>query len=274
MKNSPIGFLDSGVGGLTVAKEVMKRLPNEEIYYIGDSGRNPYGPRPSEQVFAYTVQLANFLMEKGIKLLVIACNTATVVALKYLQNELPIPVLGVIEPGSKAAAANSKNKHIGVIGTQGTIQSKEYEKQILDEISDATIQSVACPKFVSIVEKDQYQDDLAKQVVADELGVFDDFEMDTLVLGCTHYPLLQNIIQQYFDTDLTLIDPGVETAKYVEGHLIKNDLLNNSGNDNQLHVFYTTGPAQKFQTIAVNWLKDSNFIVKHIPIEEIEKYGR
>lgn len=271
MKNQPIGFLDSGVGGLTVVKEVMKRLPNEQIYYIGDSARNPYGPRPLEEVKEFTLQLAEFLVERGIKLLVIACNTATVAALEVLENELPVPVIGVIESGSKAAVEVSRNKNIGVIGTEGTIRSHEYEHQISNLLKDAKIQSVACPRFVSIVEKHQYQDDLAKQVVSEELSPFEGSKIDTLVLGCTHYPLLQTIIQNHFGKDLTLVDPGVETAKRVDEYLEKNQLLKDYSATPITHEFFTTGPADKFEKIAANWLEHSDFTVKSIPIEELTK---
>lgn len=274
MKNQPIGFLDSGVGGLTVVKEVMKLLPNEVIYYIGDSARNPYGPRPLSEVLDFTIQLANFLVSKGIKALVIACNTATVAALEVLQEQLEIPVIGVIESGTKAAVTSSKNQKIGVIGTQGTIQSNEYEKQILKLSQRADVQSVACPQFVSIVEKHQYEDELAKNVVSKELEPFLGSEMDTLVLGCTHYPLLQSIIQDFFGEDLTLIDPGVETAIQVQAILNQFEMQNDKIDNAKNHVFYTTGPANKFEKIAKDWLKSTDFKVEHIPVKEIQKHGK
>lgn len=271
MNKQPIGFLDSGVGGLTVVKEVMKLLPNEEIYYIGDSARNPYGPRPLSEVLEFTLQLANFLIHKGIKLLVIACNTATVAALEVLQERLDVPVIGVIESGTRAAITSSQNKNIGVIGTQGTIQSNEYEKQIMKLLADAKVQSVACPQFVSIVEKHQYEDELAKSVVSEELKPFIGSNMDTLVLGCTHYPLLQSVIQDYFGEKLTLIDPGVETAIQVQSVLNKKHMLNETTKDSNNHIFYTTGPADKFEKIAKHWLKQSEICVKNIAVEELEK---
>lgn len=274
MKNRPIGFLDSGVGGLTVVKEVMKLMPEEEIVYIGDSARNPYGPRPKEEVLTFTIQLANFLVAKGIKLLVIACNTATVAALEYLQKELPIPVIGVIEAGSKAASERSQNKHIGIIGTQGTVNSREYERKILSYVADATLQSVACPRFVSIVEKDRYEDARAQQIVAEELKPFEGSNMDTLVLGCTHYPLLQKIIQSHFGNNLTLIDPGVETAKSVKVFLSEKELLQTNQHRSPTHHFYTTGLADQFKNIASNWLESTEFKVTQIPIEEIESYDK
>jgi glutamate racemase len=270
MKNQPIGFLDSGVGGLTVVKEVMKQLPHEMIYYIGDSARNPYGPRPLEEVKEFTHQLANFLLEKGIKLLVVACNTATVAALESLQKELPIPVIGVIESGSKAAKEHTKNHKIGVIGTFGTVQSKEYEKQILNEGQQTEVFSVACPRFVSIVEKNQFESTRAKNTVHEELAPFKETTIDTLVLGCTHYPLLQPIIQDFFGQYVHLIDPGVETAKTVKKYLTESDLLNQEVDIIPTHKLYTTGSATKFEKIASNWLDKSNFTIEHISIEELK----
>ena len=272
MKNQPIGFLDSGVGGLTVVKEVLKQLPNEQIVYIGDSARNPYGPRPMEEVEKFTHQLAHFLVEQEIKLLVVACNTATVAALKSLQEDLPVPVIGVIAPGTYAAVLETSNNEIGVIGTIGTIESREYEKQILNKKVDAKVTSVATQEFVAIVEKNQFESSYAKDVVENELNPFIDTEIDTLVLGCTHYPLLQPIIQDYFGKNVTLIDPGVETAKVVETYLSEENLLKQSSDIRPKHLLYTTGSAEKFEEIAANWLDDKNFNVMNVSIEELEKY--
>lgn len=268
MRNQPIGFMDSGVGGLTVVREVMKQLPNERVYYIGDSARNPYGPRPMEEVHKFAHQLAQFLLEKDIKMLVIACNTATVAALESLQKELPIPVIGVIESGTIAATKSTKNKNIGVIGTVGTIQSNEYEKQITTVLDEVTVHSVACPRFVAIAEKNEFESCYAKEVVREELSLFKDIDIDTLVLGCTHYPLLQPIIQDYFGHQVTLVDPGVETAKKVKKYLTDNDLLNDSLLEAQEDIFFTTGPVEQFQEIGSNWLGINDINVEHVDIEE------
>lgn len=271
MKNQPIGFLDSGVGGLTVVKEVLKQLPNEDVVYIGDSARNPYGPRPMEEVQTFTHQLAHFLLEHKIKLLVVACNTATVAALKSLKETLPVPVIGVIVPGTHAAVLETTNAEIGVIGTVGTIASNAYEKQILKLKENAHVKSLATQDFVAIVEKNQFESHYAKSVVEKELAPFQNTTIDTLVLGCTHYPLLQPIIQDYFGKEVTLIDPGVETAKVVKTYLSEKDLLNESSTEAKNHLFYTTGSAETFEAIALNWLEDISFNVKHVPIEELEK---
>ena len=268
MKNQPIGFMDSGVGGLTVVKEVMKQLPNEQIYYIGDSARNPYGPRSMEEVNKFAHQLAQFLLKKDIKMLVIACNTATVAALETLQKELPIPVIGVIESGTNAATKRTKNKNIGVIGTAGTIHSKEYERQIMNQLDEVIVHSVACPRFVAIAEKNDFESTYAKKVVKEELSFFKDTEIDTLVLGCTHYPLLQPIIQDFFGRQVTLVDPGVETAKKVKKYLTNADLLNDSTSEDKEHVFFTTGPIEQFQEIGSKWLGIGDINVKHVEIEE------
>lgn len=270
MKNQPIGFLDSGVGGLTVVKEVMKQLPNEQIYYIGDSARNPYGPRPLEEVRLFTHQLANFLVNQGIKLLVVACNTATVAALDTLQKELPIPVIGVIESGSKTATEKTKNQKIGVIGTVGTIHSKEYENQIKTKMNkEVEVFSVACPQFVSIVEKNQFESTLARDIVNKELHPFKDTGIDTLVLGCTHYPLLQPIIQDFFGHHVTLVDPGVETTKKIERYLKKHQLFSDEKSEQDIDKLFTTGPVEKFEQIASHWLDNRDFEVKHISVEEL-----
>lgn len=269
MKDQPIGFMDSGVGGLTVVKEVMKKLPNEQIYYIGDSARNPYGPRPMEEVHKFAHQLAQFLLKKDIKLLVIACNTATVAALESLQKELPIPVIGVIESGTKAAINRTKNNNIGVIGTAGTIKSKEYERQISEQLNQATVYSVACPRFVAIAEKNEFESTYAKQVVKEELSHFKNTEIDTLVLGCTHYPLLQPIIQDFFGHQVTLVDPGVETAKKIKEYLTKENLLNDRSSNHNQHIFFTTGQTEQFLEIASKWLNIDNIKVEHVAVEEL-----
>ncbi len=273
MNNQPIGFLDSGVGGLTVVKEVMKQLPHEQIYYIGDSARNPYGPRSMEEVRKFTHQLANFLTEKKIKLLVVACNTATVAALETLKEALPIPVIGVIASGTQAAVLQTANDKIGVIGTLGTIESKEYEKQILAKKNKATVIGVACQEFVAIVEKNQFESDYAKEVVDKELSPFKNTGIDTLVLGCTHYPLLQPIIQDYFGTDVSLVDPGVETAKAVEEYLSEQRLLNETTRHSKQHKFFTTGSAADFKQTADTWLDYKNFIVEEVTLEELKGNG-
>lgn len=271
MKNQPIGFMDSGVGGFSVVKEVMSLLPNEQLYFIGDSARNPYGSRPTEEVIEFSRELANFLLKKEIKLLVIACNTATAAALDVLQKEIDIPVIGVIEPGSKSAVEITKNNTVGVIATEGTVKSGEYNKKIKNINPSIKIQSIACQPFVKIVEENDLSSDEITKVVAESLKDFNPFQMDTLVLGCTHFPLLESYIQDYFGEDLILVNPAVETAKVVQKYLAEKNLQNDYQNQTKEHVFYTTGSAEKFEKIATSWLdlENKNFRVESLSLKEL-----
>lgn len=268
MNNQPIGFIDSGVGGLSVVKAVMNDLPNEDVLFIGDSARNPYGTRSKEEVLKFTRQLANFLQDKKIKALVLACNTATAAALPTLQKELDIPVIGVIEWGSKRAASHSSNKKIGVIGTKATINSGEYEKQLKNINDQYEIFNMASSKFVEIVEKNEFENESTNDVVAEELQELKPTEIDTLILGCTHYPLLKKYIQNYFGEDVFLVDPGIETSKELKSILENNQLINKDNSQKKNHVFYTTGDQKNFETIARKWLPNKNFKVESIEIGE------
>ena len=194
MDNRPIGFLDSGVGGLTVVRELMRQLPHEEIVYIGDSARAPYGPRPAEQIREYTWQLVNFLLTKDVKMIVIACNTATAVVWEEIKAQLDIPVLGVILPGASAAIKSSQGGKIGVIGTPMTVQSDIYRQKIHDLDPDLQVESLACPKFAPLVESGALSTSVTKKVVYETLRPLVG-KVDSLILGCTHYPLLRPIIQ-------------------------------------------------------------------------------
>lgn len=271
MKNQPIGFLDSGVGGLSVIKEVMQRLPNEEIVFIGDSARNPYGNRTKEEVVQFSRELAAFLMSKNIKMLVIACNTATAASLEILKEELPIPVIGVIEPGSQSAVKESKNNVIGIIGTVSTVNSNEHKKKIEALNPTVKIHTLAVPKFVEIVENNELTSDYAKSVIQTELQELKTTAIDTLILGCTHYPLLETLIQDYLGEGVTLIDPAISTTKQIEDYLTEHNLLNKNDQPSKEAVFYTTAEAEKFEFIARNWLPISQFKVETITLEEFEK---
>lgn len=268
MNDQPIGFIDSGVGGLSVVKETMKELPNEEILFIGDSARNPYGPRSVDEVFQFSRELAYFLIKKGIKILVIACNTATAAALSKLQKELPIPVIGVIEAGSRTATQNTKNKKIGVIGTIGTINSEEYDKKLKKLDASVETYNLANSTFVEIVENNQFRDESVKNIIREELLSFKDTEIDTLILGCTHYPLLQPAFQNVLGNGIKVIDPSVETVKELKQYLIDNHQENWNRKLKQ-HVFYTTGSKEKFEVITNSWLENKNFHVEKVSLEEL-----
>ncbi|WP_429939825.1 MULTISPECIES: glutamate racemase [unclassified Enterococcus] len=264
--NRPIGFIDSGVGGLTVVKEALKQLPNENILYLGDTARCPYGPRPAEQVIQYTWEMTNFLIEKGIKMLVIACNTATSVALEEIKKNVNIPVVGVIMPGTRAAVKATKNNRVGVIGTAGTVKSGAYENFLKEKAPELVVDSLACPKFAPLVESNQAHSSVAKKVVAETLAPLLKQNLDTLILGCTHYPLLRPIIKNVMGENVTLIDSGAETVGEVSMLLDYFEIANTPKNSTKSRMFYTTGSPKMFQEIAEEWLELNEMDVQHIEL--------
>lgn len=250
----PIGVIDSGLGGLTVAKEILRQLPKEEIVYIGDTARCPYGPRLKEEVREYTWQMIERLIEEKIKMLVIACNTATAVVLEEVREKLPIPVIGVIHPGAIAALKMTKQDHVAVIGTAGTIESKAYEKALKGINNSIEIDSLACPKFVPLVERGLFDGKEVEETVQETLKPLISRDFDTLILGCTHYPLLRDVIQQVIGEEKILISSGDETAREVSALLYHQNLLYTEPRKPH-HRFYTTGDAKTFKTIADHWLE-------------------
>ncbi|MGM9988594.1 MAG: glutamate racemase [Bacillaceae bacterium] len=246
--NRPIGVIDSGVGGLTVAKEIMRQLPKEDILYVGDTARCPYGPRSSEEVRQFTWEMTNFLLKKDIKLLVIACNTATSVVLDEMKKMLSIPVIGVIHPGARAALKCTKNYHVGVIGTVGTVNSKAYEKVLKTINNKVVVESLACPPFVPIVESGQFQSKHAYHIVSETLEPLKGKGLDSLILGCTHYPLLAPFIYKAMGREVQLISSGFETASEVSVILDHQGLLNEQ--EESKHAFYATGSTSIFKEIA------------------------
>lgn len=250
-----IAILDSGVGGLTVVKEVMRQLPRENILFFGDSGRAPYGPRPAEQVRAFTKQIVGYLMNYQPKMIVIACNTATAVALHDIQEMVDIPVIGVIHPGARAAIKASKTGVIGVIGTIGTISSGAYERSLSIISPHLKLYSLACPKFVPLVEKGMYKDEAAIETVRESLQPMAgaDPYMDCLILGCTHYPFLAPHISRVMGPRVTLINSAEETAREISTVLYHKGLLEKE-NTEPVHRFLCSGEPDLFRKIAREWL--------------------
>ncbi|MBM7701312.1 glutamate racemase [Metabacillus iocasae] len=263
--NRAIGVIDSGVGGLTVAKEIMRQLPKEQILYMGDTARCPYGPRPTEEVRAFTWEMTNYLLDKEIKMLVIACNTATAVVLEEIQNQLTIPVLGVIQPGARAALKVTKNHKIGVIGTNGTVKSKAYTHALKELHNEVEVESLACPLFVPLVESGNYEGAEAERIVKETLAPFTHYEIDTMILGCTHYPLLKPVIQNFIGDKVKLISSGEETASEVSAILSYSNLLNQT-EEQPVHQFLTTGSTELFQSIASKWFEQPVRHVHHIAL--------
>ena len=253
MDNRPIGFLDSGVGGLTVVKEMLRQLPHEEVVYIGDQARAPFGPRPAEQIRDYTWQMVRFLQAQNVKMIVYACNTATAVAWEEVKEALDIPVLGVILPGASAAIKATTTNQIGVIATPMTIKSDIYNRSITRLAPEMKVTSLACPRFVPLVESNQMGSSVAKKIVYEQLAPLVG-QIDTLVLGCTHYPLLAPIIQNAMGDDVTLIDSGAECVRDISVLLNYFQINHDRSNRVLHHRFYTTANVERFKTVGEHWL--------------------
>lgn len=250
----PIGVTDSGVGGLTVAKEIMRQLPNETIYYLGDVKRCPYGPREAEEVRQFSIELANTLMQYEIKMLVIACNTATAVALDTLQEMLNIPVVGVIEPGARTAIMTTQNNSVLVLGTEGTIRSEAYRHQITRINPNIKVRGVACPGFAPMVEQLRYKDPTITSIVIHQtLKQWRHSDADTVILGCTHYPLIYQQINNYFDGEKTVISSGLETAREVSA-LLTFSSEHAGYKTSPKHRFFATGDTEHIEYIIQQWL--------------------
>lgn len=209
---APVGVFDSGIGGLTVAQEVIRQLPHESVIYFGDTARVPYGPKSPDTVRRYSREIAAYLGDQGVKSIVIACNTATAHALSALRDEMDMPVIGVVEPGARAAVRATTRGHIGVIGTVGTIKSGAYERAIRALDPDVLITARACPLFVPLVEEGWTDHDATRLIAREYLAPMIEAEIDTLVLGCTHYPLLKPLLAEVLGPAVTLIDSAEETA--------------------------------------------------------------
>jgi glutamate racemase len=250
-RERPIGIFDSGVGGLTVMKEIICQLPKENILYLGDTARVPYGTRSPETVLRYSHENASFLIARGVKILVVACNTSSSVALPSLREKYPLPIIGVVEPGARAAAQMSRQKKIAVIGTETTIQSGSYEKAIKYFEDSAEVSGVACPLFVPLIEEGWHEGDVVTLTAKKYLSSVTHNGADTLVLGCTHYPMIKNIIEDI--VGIKLIDSAVETAKEVKGILTEQDMLCEDRVESFREFFVTDFP-EKFVRIGERFL--------------------
>ncbi len=264
---NPIGLLDSGVGGLTVAKEMIRQLPNERIVYFGDNARCPYGPRPMAEVKQFTWEMTEFLLKQNIKMLIIACNTATAAALEDIRDQLDIPVLGVINPGARAAIKSTKSMSVGVIGTIGTIESGAYELALTSIHPQVKVTGLACPKFVPLVESGERSSLTAYKVIRDTLEPLKSTDIDTLVLGCTHYPLLTENIRTVLGRGVQIISSGDETASEASTILHHRKLLNNNQKQ-EPHQFFTTGSKTMFKQIAEEWLDIQADHVETVKLDE------
>ena len=262
MKNLSIGMFDSGIGGLTVLKEVRDMLPHEHIVYLGDTARVPYGNRSPSTVSKYSMENSLFLMTKGVKILVIACNTSSALSLNIIQKKLPIPVVGVINAGAREAARLTGVKKVGVIGTRATVRSLAYEKAIRKIDPDIEVFSRSCPLFVPIVEEGLEKDRVAYLMAEKYLGELKRLNVDVIVMGCTHYPVLEPVIQEIMGKDVTIVHTGRETAKEVKSVLESRGLLRTRAKS--MTEYYVTDAPQVFGRIGGRFLNETITRIKYL----------
>jgi glutamate racemase len=250
--DSAIGVFDSGIGGLTVLHQIIESLPRENTVYLGDTARAPYGTKSVETVLRYSYENCEFLVEKGVKLVVVACNTSTAIALGRLKDRLPVPVIGVIEPGVRRAIQCTKNKKIGVIGTEATIQSGAYTHALKAVDGAIEVYSRACPLFVPLVEEGWTDNEVVELTAKAYLQGFKQSGIDTLILGCTHYPLLKKAIRKFMGRGVSLVDSAQETTKEVEAVLKKNFMTRKNGKGS--HSFFVTDAPDRFIKVGRRFL--------------------
>lgn len=276
-KAAPVGVFDSGVGGLTVTREIMRQLPNENMVYFGDTARVPYGSKSKDNIIRYSRQIIRFLQTKNVKAIVIACNTASALALDVVKEETDIPIMGVIVPGAAAAVRVTRNKKIGVIGTEATIRSQMYSKVMKGMLPGVEVIGKPCPLFVPIVEEGFAKHKIAEEVIDYYLASMKETDIDTMILGCTHYPLLRSRIMKYLGDGISLVNPAYETAMELKKLLTEMNLLNEEESSvegdgqvcaNGSYEFYVSDTADKFKQFANSILPYDIRTTQRINIEE------
>lgn len=284
-KGSPIGVFDSGIGGLTVVREIMRQLPDEKIIYFGDTARVPYGNKSQETVTRYSEQIVRFLEANQVKAIVVACNTASAVALDELEKKSDIPMIGVVKPGAKVAADTTRNGKIGIIGTEVTVSSGIYSRYITKLNHKATVIGKACPLFVPLVEEGLLHDAVTDEIARRYLSELIATGIDTLILGCTHYPLIRSTVGKIMGEKVILVNPAYETAMELKELLVRSRLLNSKDKaerklpNETLHAnemsleedryrFYVSDGAEKFKKFAASIIKYGFLSAKIVNIEE------
>jgi len=251
MDNRPIGIFDSGVGGLTVMREVMEQLPYENIIYLGDTARIPYGSKSEQTIRKYANQCSSFLKSKDVKTIVIACNTASSIALEHVQKNFDLPIIGVIDPGARSAAEATETGRIGVIAT---INSNAYQAKIMEYLHDAEVIGIPCPLFVPIVEEGWEYSNVAELTAEKYLEELIEHEVDTLVLGCTHYPILRHTIKKVVGSGVKLVNPAFETARDLKKLLAEKNMLNENYGKAR-YEYYASDAPERLRRIGGNFLK-------------------
>ncbi len=268
-RNAPIGVFDSGVGGLTVAREIMRQMPQERIVYFGDTARVPYGSKSRETILRYSRQIIRFLMTRQVKAIVIACNTASAYALETVEQEFDLPVIGVINAGARTAVRATRNGRIGVIGTEGTIGSGIYTEVMQRMRPDIQVIGKSCPLFVPLVEEGLLHDSVTDEIASRYLAELKRHFIDTLVLGCTHYPLLRSTLGRLMGNDVVLVNPAYETAIELKQLLESRGLsCEPEGGEGEKYRFYVSDLAEKFTAFATSILPDAVRETRKINIEE------
>lgn len=270
LHNRPIGMFDSGVGGLTVAREIIRQLPNERIVYFGDTARVPYGNKSRETIIKFSRQIVRFLQTQQVKAIVVACNTASAYALDELEKETDIPIIGVMKPGARAAIEATRNGKIGVIATEATIRSGIYNRYIEQNNKNIRVLGKACPLFVPLVEEGLWEDPVTDEIARRYLTELIDVGIDTLILGCTHYPMIRSTVGKVMGDGVTLVNPAYETAKELKELLKEKNLESEHRPElgTELYRFFVSDAADKFQKLANSILTYGILSTKLINIEQ------
>jgi len=267
LKNKPIGVFDSGLGGLTVVNQLIRQLPRESIIYFGDTARVPYGSKSPDTVRKFAVQLTRFLQAQGVKFIVIACNTVSSVAMEKILEIATVPVLGVIEPGANAALSASHNRRIGIIGTTATVSAGKYQEVLTSMDADTVVFSRACPLFVPLVEEGWIDSEVTEMVARIYLEPLMKSGIDTLILGCTHYPIIKDIIRKTVDLSVTIVDSAIQSAREVRRLLSDKQLLNDSEKTPEYRYYVSDFP-QKFEEVARRLLGQPLENVRRISLDD------
>ncbi|MEF9941415.1 MAG: glutamate racemase [Lachnospiraceae bacterium] len=267
--SAPIGVFDSGVGGLTVAREIMRHLPKEHLVYFGDTARVPYGSKSRDNIIRYSRQIIRFLKTKQVKAIVIACNTASALALDVVRDETDVPIIGVVVPGARAAVAATQNKKIGVVGTEATIRSQMYSRLMKEMDSEVSVVGKPCPLFVPLVEEGFAKHNVTAEIIDYYLASMKESDIDTLILGCTHYPLLRSRVRDYLGDSINLVNPAYETAMDLKALLEEKGIANTEFTKGQANYdFYVSDAADKFKQFANSILPYDIETTQQISIEE------
>ncbi|NLG04692.1 MAG: glutamate racemase [Clostridia bacterium] len=273
-KNSnPIGVFDSGVGGLTVVKEIMRQIPNENLVYFGDTARVPYGNKSTTTIIKYTRQIIRFLDTHDVKAIVVACNTMSACSLEEVEKELKVPIIGVVKPGAKAAVERTKNHKIGVIATQSTINSRMYERFIQCIDPKISVYGKACPLFVPLVEEGLWDDSVTYEIASRYLDELQKKDIDALILGCTHYPLLKHTIAKVVGENINLVNPAYETSRELKHLLEEMDLINEEPlqDHSEQYRFYVSDVEEKFRSFAETIFADVNpYVAKNLITKQVD----